>query len=315
MTDPVLDSHVAHIEQVVHQLKVDRDTWEAVALKYKTAFEAQTARLTQLQDICFATQAELENERLLHHPLQSTSSECLRARVPATDGTNDLPRDSSYGSATIYSPLRIDWDRPKRLYDECTNPLFEQVQLSVSRRNYGTALAEVDRLLRGPLSAKARTEGLLLKSNVLRASGPDELFEALAACSEALELCDRLSELESLLPRVRYQRGVLCYELRLLHEAREDFKSVSKDDLLSMDTVESRSSYDDDISRLRVAKRRSGFDENRTITRELLAHWDQGSVNKRRRTSAQLRQYAVNKAKRMSLPPKWITSRKDVHRE
>lgn len=257
--------NIADIEQIVHDLKVDRDTWQAVALRYKVAFEAQTNRLQQLQDVCFAAQAELENERAQHQRLQSVSDERENHRPTLFDGVEDLRVNFAFGTAAVYSPTRTELCRPHPSSEDCANPLFKRVQECTSQRNYGTALVEVERLLRGPLSYKARAEGLLLKSNILRASGPDELLDALAACSEAIELCDRLSELQTLLPRIRYQRGLLYYELRLLHQAREAFNTASDDDLFSGGPSEFRKSYDDELDVLRCTKRRSGFDEHRTM--------------------------------------------------
>ncbi|KAJ4368033.1 hypothetical protein N0V83_006388 [Neocucurbitaria cava] len=264
MPSMVMD-HAADIAQIVHKLKVERDTWEAVASKYKEAFEAQTKRLQELQDICFATQAELENERAQQRRLHVTSDPSENRRPGTVDGTGESSRAQSFGTAAILSTRKISSHRPQQSVGDCNNPLYKRVQEAMDQRNYGTALVEVERLLRGPLSSKARAEGLLLKSDILRASGPDEIYDALAACSEALELCDRLSELEAFLPRIQYQRGILYYELRMLHQARQAFSTVSDDELLS----NTASDYDD-IDYLRGGKRRSGFDENRT--EELLVH-------------------------------------------
>lgn len=160
-----------------------------------------------------------------------------------------------------------------------TNPLFKQAQQSITQRNYGSALTQVEQLLRGPLSSKDRAEALLLKSEVLRASGPDELYDALAACNEALELCDRLSELEAFLPRLQYQRGILYYELHMLHQAREASSMVGDGDVLSAKAEEHRKSYDGEIDQLRITKRRSGFDENRALTEGLLAHLEENGFD------------------------------------
>lgn len=270
--------YAADIERSVHELKVERDTWQAVALQYKTAFEAQTKRMEELQDICFATQADLENERAQERRLHATPYRGEDQSPGIADSVADLQRGRSYGTAVILSPRKIDLDR-RRASDDCTNPLFTRVQQSISQRNYGTALVEVERLLRGPLSSKARAEGLLLKSNVLRASGPDELYDALAACSEALELCDRLSELEAFLPRLQYQRGVLYYELRMLHAARDAFSTVSDDELLSVKASDYRRSCDDEVDRVRANNRRSGFEEDRTITEGFLAQLQEQGVD------------------------------------
>jgi len=189
----------AQIQGPVQTLKIDRDTWKAVALKYKAAFEAQTSRFKELQDVCFATQAELQNERVERRQLQELSEQRERNRMSTMDGA-DEPR--VYGTATVFRG-----SHQRQASRESSNPLYSRVQHCIDQRNYGTALAEIERLLRGPLSAKARAEGLLLKSSILRAAGPDEVYGALAACSEALELCDRIQDLESFLPRIQHQRG------------------------------------------------------------------------------------------------------------
>jgi putative pyruvate formate lyase activating enzyme len=269
--------NITDIEGTVHELKIDRDTWQAVALQYKEAFEAQTARLQQLQDVCFATQAELENERAQQR-LQAVSSERKNHCPPPFGSGEDLRDNFTFGTAAVYSPTKTGYHRTRPSSEDCINPLFEHVHECAIQRNYGTALVEVERLLRGPLSYKARAEGLLLKSSILRASGPDELLDALAACSEAVELCDRLSELQSFLPRIRCQRGLLYYELRLLQQAREAFSTNSDDELLSTKASEFRKSYDDELDLLRCTKRRSGFDENRTMEGLLAQLEDKGAV-------------------------------------
>jgi hypothetical protein len=266
------------IERLVHDLKVERDTWQAVALQYKAAFEAQTCRLQELQNVCFATQAELENERAQLQRLHASSGESENHRPPTFDGAiDDLQVNFTFGTASVYSPIKHEQSHLRTTSEECVNPLFKRAQECTIQRNYGTALVEVERLLRGPLSCKARAEGLLLKSNILRASGPDELLHALAACSEAVELCDRLSELQNFLPRIQYQRGLLYYELRQLHQAREAFSTVSDDDVLSAKASEFRQSYDDELDLLRCTKRRSGFDENRTMEGLLAQLEDKGT--------------------------------------
>ncbi|KAH6881897.1 hypothetical protein BKA58DRAFT_305066 [Alternaria rosae] len=305
--------HIAEIERIVHDLKVDRDTWQAVALKYKAAFEAQTSRLHELQNVCFATQAELENERAQQQRLQAITGERDNHRPATFDGDEDLHVNFTFGTATVYPPEETEQTHLRRPSEDCTHPLFKRAQECTAQRNYGTALVEVERLLKGPLSYKARAEGLLLKSNILRASGPDELLDALATCSEAVELCDRLSELQNFLPRIQYQRGLLYYELRQLHQAREAFSTVGDDKYLSAKAREFRKSYDDELDLLRCTKRRSGFDENRTMEGLLVQLEDKGTENKRRRTSAQLRQRAAAKARRMSLPYRWVESKSDGH--
>ncbi|KAH7088974.1 hypothetical protein FB567DRAFT_321910 [Paraphoma chrysanthemicola] len=298
------------IRGAVHQLKVERDTWQAVALQYKSALKAQTMRFQELQDVCFVTQAELENERAQSRRLNAISDDGERQYPRPVDGAADMQTSGSFGTAVLYPSRKIGHERSPS--DECTNALFIPVQQCVEQRNYGSALIELERLLRGPLSPKARAEGLLLKSGILRAAGPDELFEALAACSEALELCDRLSELESFLPRIQYQRGILYYQLRMLHQSREAFSAVRESDKLSATAAEYVRSCDDELSTYRATTRRSGFEEKRSFDQGLLIHLDEKLDMKRRRTSAQLRMRAAAKAKRMSLPHRWVGSKNDA---
>lgn len=256
----------ADIQNTVHQLKAERDMWQAVAAKYRAAFEAQTVRLEELQGICFATQAELDNERSQHRRLQSSSDGSHRRYPSVTDGAQDLKASSAFGTAAI-----LHTQQP---FGDCTNPLFHRATQCAEQHNYGSAIVEIERLLRGPLSPKARAEGLLLKSSILKAAGPDELYNSLAACSEALELCDRLSELECFLPRIQYQRGVLYYQLRMLHHARNAFGAVDES-TLSATAKDYHNLCDDEIRLLRAENRRSGFDESRCFDEGLLVQLDE----------------------------------------
>ena len=258
------------IQGAVRQLKIERDTWQAVALQYKAAFETQTTRLQELQDICFATQAELENERAQRRRSAAAADQRQSDR-PHTINSAEHDHDSQHFGTAIMFPH----EKRRRISDACTNPLFDRVQRCIDQRNYGSALVEIERLLRGPLSPKARAEGLLLKSSILRAAGPDELYDALAACSEAMELCDRIADLETFLPKIQYQRGVLYYQLRMLYQAPDAFGTVSDNDALSATATEYRRSCDDEIGLQRAGNRRSGFDENRAFDQGLLVHLDE----------------------------------------
>jgi putative pyruvate formate lyase activating enzyme len=263
----------AEIRGALHQLKVERDTWQAVALQYKAALKGHTMRFQELQDVCFATQAELENERAQYRRLHAISDENKPSHPNPVDGAVDMQTTRLFGTAVVFPSRNAGHERAPS--DECTNALFDRVQQCVEQRNYGSGLVELECLLRGPLSPKARAEGLLLKSSILRAAGPDELYDALAACSEALELCDRLSDLECFLPRIQYQRGVLYYQLRMLHQAREAFSAVGETDRLSATAKDYRRSCDDEIGYYGAANRRSGFDENRGFDQGLLVHLDE----------------------------------------
>jgi hypothetical protein len=250
----------AEICETVHRLKIERDTWEAVALKYKAACETQTTRLKELQNLCFATQAELENDPTQHRRSRTMSDSTQCHRSSTMDGAED-PKD--FGTATIFTRESTAPSlRPRALY-ECINPLFSQVQQYMDQNNHGAATDEIERLLRGPLSPKARVEGLLLKSSILKAAGPDELYDALAACSEASELCDRISDLEAFLPRIQYQRGLLYYQLRMVHQAQDAFAAVNPGHALFDSASEYCTSCIEEIRMQRAANRRSGFDEHR----------------------------------------------------
>ncbi|KAF2240927.1 hypothetical protein BU26DRAFT_184554 [Trematosphaeria pertusa] len=295
------------IETAVRNVKEERDTWRVVALQYKAAFEAQTARLRELQDICIATQAELENERTARKRLH-TKSESYQYEEPGrVDGAHD-PDDCPYpGSATILEPTQIKstW---QPAIPPCSNMCFRRVEQFANECDYGTALREVDHLLRGPLTTGARAEGLLLKSSIMRKAGPEWLYDSLAACSEALELCDRLAELHSYLPQIQYQRGVCYYQLRMLQHARDAFANVRGDERLHAKATEFRRSCEEELEVLQG--RRLAFEERRTVTEGLLAQFCEGRAeSKRRRTSSQIRLHA-SKAKRLSLPHRWVAKAK-----
>lgn len=242
----------------VQTLKEERDTWRAVAESYQKAFEDQTVRLQEVQEICCATQMELENERAANHRSQKSSEASTHSGGNRTiDGANDKLDDCAFGTAAIYetSHAEVTW-RP--------NSCFRRVEHFTTQREYGTALKEIDQLLRGSLIPQARVEGLLLKGIIMRKS--EWLLDALAACSEALEFCDRLTELHAYLPTIQYQRGICYYQLRMLKQAREAFnEAFMNEDLLYAEASELRDCCDDQLQ-----GRRPGFEAHRTVTEGLL---------------------------------------------
>jgi len=253
------------IEAAVRSLREERDTWQRVAKSYQAAFKAQTARLLELHNICVATQAELENERSLRGHRREGSQLSLRSGGRhSVDGTREENDDASFGTATIPDSSQVD---PSLQQSKC----FHQVEQFTQQRDYGTALKEVDSLLRGPLPARARVEGLLLKSNIMRKS--DWLYDALASCSEALELCDHLGELHSYLPRIQYQRGLCYYQLHMIRQARDAFGKVGQDDsILHSKATE----LHDACAGLLQEGRRSAFESHRTSTESLLSQAYEG---------------------------------------
>lgn len=253
----------ADIIATVRALKSERDTWHTVAEQYRVAFETQTARLHQLQDICVATQAELENERTANRQLPGST----------------VPSSAS----------------PSKPVEQATTCADEEA-----------ALSDVDNILRGPLTADARVQGLLLKSDILRKS--ECVYDALAACSEAVELCDRLAELHSHLPRIQYQRGLCYYQLHMGRQARDALAQIHQDDsLLYARATEMRQSCEERLE----ASRRSAFEARRTVTDGFLAQVDIGRLDVRLQPNLSLptakppsRSTAVQVRSLGSMPPK-----------
>jgi hypothetical protein len=269
----------AELMGAVHQLKVDRDNWQAIANQYKTALEAQTARLRELQDICFATQAELENQQFQNRRLALTPSEGFCDRAAVTEDGTDLSDERLFSTAIIFPTSRNDLSWRERTARNCSNPVFTRVQISAQRRDHGTALIETEQLLRGPLSTKGRIEGLLLKSGILQAIGCDYLYDALAACSEGLEICDRTRGLEGLLPKIQYQRGICFYQLRMLRQARDAFGAAGDDKQLLKKADTYRKLCEFELDMVHWVSRRSGFDEDRMVPDQILAQLDEESFN------------------------------------
>lgn len=262
------DDIANEIERMVHDIKVDRNTWKAVAEQYKAAFHSQTARLKEMQGICIAAQAELENERARSRQIERWTKYNNKHHGKTSDERSETEQVRSVAETAQSASPRGSVDKHTKVFGACNDPLFESVHQSIERHDYGTALAETERLLQGPLVPKARAEGLLLKSNILRAIGPDELYEALAACSEAIDLCNRLTELEAILPQVQRQRAIINDDLHMLAWAYKATEPGSTLEELEPPVGGYRRLQDDD---LRVLKRRSGFDESRTFSEQFMA--------------------------------------------
>lgn len=269
-------SSIEDIERAVRDLKIERDTSKTVAFQYKEAFEAQTSRLRELHDLHLALQADFENEKTQHERLLAISHRG-KTKLHSVDDALDSTQSENFGTAVIFSPRKDGAHQDRNSLDHSVDPMLRRIQHLISQRNYGMALAELDRLLRGSLSPKARVEGLLLKSDILRVLGPEELYNALAACSEALELCGRLSELNSFMARLQYQKGMIYYELHMLPQARDAFGTIDQDDSLHTNANEYRRSCDVELDYLHTASRRSGFDENRSLSEVYLAQLENKS--------------------------------------
>ncbi|KAF1993660.1 hypothetical protein P154DRAFT_62415 [Amniculicola lignicola CBS 123094] len=284
---------MAEIEQSVRKLKVERDSWMAIASQYKGAFEIQTKQLQEFQNICFATQAELENERTIN---QSRGSKGLRRSNDYGTGTSQKDK-SDCGSNNPCADL--EW-----LSSPITCANFKSIEQLLNERDLPTALKEVDSLLRGHLSSEVRVEGLLLKGTLLRALGTDWLYEALAQCSEALELCHRVSEVRSLVPRAQFYRGLCLYQLNMLSQAHEAFTAAKDDGFFYDRATQYQRSCEEELEVNTNAKRRSGFDEHRTVSEGFLALLKEPDCNRmrRHRSSTQIKVLPTSKAVRLSIP-------------
>lgn len=295
-------SYATEILDAVVQLKQESETWRAVAEQYRVAFEEQTVRLRELQDICVATQAELENERMGNRRCQAQSSPLRDAVDLLNDGTVGGLDDHTFGVATAVSKSRVDlsWDSSSKP----SSPYLQRIEQLASQRDYGTALKEIDHLLQSPLPPDTRIEGLLLKSNLMRKS--EWLYDALATCSEALELCDCLEELHCYLPRVQYQRGLCYFQLNMVQQAQAALDDAStNDDSICAKPSALRLSCEEHLQ----PGRRPGFEAYRSATEDLLAPANEHCFDsKRSRTSSQVRVH-ISKAKRFSLPQRWTTAR------
>lgn len=274
----------------------------------RAAFEDQTSRLYELLDICIATQAELENERTVNRRWLARSDSTLPGDVCTLNNIGSH-ENQPFGTATI---LGNDFARPRTC--------FSRVEILREQCDYGSALREVDHLLRGPLVSESRVEGLLVKSDLLRKS--DLLYDALAACGEALELCDNLQELQANLPRIHYQRAVCYHQLRMVKQTREALSEiVPTNNSLSAKARALLDSCDDQIN----VCRRSGFETHRIYTEgtfmsmgEVLTEVRNQprsilvadvSQPKRRSASSQIRLHVQKGKRRLSLPRRWITPR------
>ncbi|CAI6342246.1 unnamed protein product [Periconia digitata] len=283
-----------NIVAAIRSLKIERDTWRHTAEQYQAAFEEQSSHLRELLDICIATQAELENERITHRRRLARSDSTLPddASQRNTSGNHE---NQAFGTAII---LRNNLGQAKQRPLTC----FSRVECLCEQHDYGSALMEVDRLLRGPLASKFRVEGLLIKSDILRKS--ELLYDALAICSEALELCGSLSELHAYIPKIHYQRGVCYYHLRMTKHARDALSQVSSSDRsLSTKARNLLESCNDQID----TSRRSGFESHRVTSDGSPVAL--GEVPLDRRSNGSQFRLTVHKGKRFSFPARWGASR------
>ena len=252
------------VADLVQPLKDERDSWKATAEAYKEAFEEQTSRLREAISLCISTRIELEEVRARCPPSRR------RATFEAnTMHTAHLSRDSA-GTRSSHTLLgdqsEFEWQS-----SHITKAHFGHVEQLAGRDDFAKARDEIDRILPGRLSNEARVEGLLLKSAICRASGSDWVLEALAQCSEALAMCDSMEDLAFLLPKIQYHRGLCLLRLRDLEQARDAFTDVDPNDPLHDRAKLYRQSCNDQLEDADLAKRRSAFEEHRTIAEGFLS--------------------------------------------
>lgn len=275
---------VGDIANLIQPLKDDRDAWKATAEAYKSAFEEQTTRLREAISLCISTRIELEEAR----------ARCPPARRRATFEGNPTPgtahihapqlSQASAGtrsSHTLLGEVQLPVEQPEWDWqsNHTTKAHFGHVEQLANRDDFTKAREEIDRILPGRLSNEARVEGLLLKSAICRASGPDWVLEALAQCSEALALCENLRELEFLRPKILFQRGLCLLRLRELEQAREAFRGVGDGDGGGDRMVERARALGRTCEELlgleegegEGARRRSAFEEQRAVAEGFLS--------------------------------------------
>lgn len=256
------DSCAEDIARSVQKLKDERDIWRLRAQAYKTAFQTQAMQLREAIDLCVATQAELDNERTSNRRLRDRTNQCWKdevCSVKTSEGTHSSRTLACDGSLDTVQ-FDGEWQSTR-----LTQANFGHIEQLVSRHDFAKARTEIDRILPGPLSNEARIEAMLLKSAICRSSGPDWLLEGLAQCSEALALCNQISDLEYLLPKIQNHRNLCHFLLRDPDQARTAFAAVTSTDPLQDRTSEYRK-FSDGAMSMEVAMPRPAFDEHRTIT-------------------------------------------------
>ncbi|KAF2659120.1 hypothetical protein K491DRAFT_591727 [Lophiostoma macrostomum CBS 122681] len=308
VSETVLAAHQCSedIELAIRTLKQDCDIWQARAAAYKAAFEAQTKQLREVIDVCVATQAELENERVNNRQRRDNSELSSILETYAVKAIHE-PRalcTLGWDGALDVRQTDVEWHSTA-----VTQANFGHVEQLLTQRDFSRARTEIDRILPRPLSNEARIEALLLKSVICRASGPDWLLEGLAQCSEALSLCDKLSDLEFLLPKIQYHRGLCHYKLHEIAQARDASTAAEPAVPLHEGATGNRKSRDEDSDSLCIRKRRSAFDEHRTVTERYLSQLkaSESAKSRRRSSSTRSRIFSGSNPARLVIPHRWTS--------
>lgn len=250
------------IEGTVQGLKQDRDNCKAIAGQYKRALLELADRFKELEDICVATQAELAHEQTINRRLQDKIELSQKDGPRPENGTDDLQNEPKCGLALGMEFTQLDVDG---LFIPLACANFRRVEQFASQGDFNPAIIELNRLLRGPLSSDARVEGLLLKSIILRASDPDSLSDALAACNEAMELCDRHPNVKCFMSKIQYYRGICLYRLNMVSHALGAFAAVGQGEIFYDSAMEYHKSGEEEQVVTDGTMGRYGFEKQRTM--------------------------------------------------
>ena len=199
---------------------------------------------------------------------------------------------------------------------------FGHVEQLFSKGDLCAARREIEQALPQSLPLQARIEGLLLKSAICCASGPDWVLEGLAQCSEALTLCDKIGDLEWLLSRIQFHRGVCLFYLQNYQQACNAFAAVEPACPLYERAKKYRKSCDEDPDSLDVKKRRTAFEEDRP-QKDYGSEWKTSGSgvsmvfapkdkaltcrqrSRRKGSSTPSRIFSTSKSARLPIPHRW----------
>ncbi|KAF2799882.1 hypothetical protein K505DRAFT_44413 [Melanomma pulvis-pyrius CBS 109.77] len=287
------------IEEAVQGLKQDRDNFKAIAGQYKRALLELVDRFKELEDICVATQAELANEQTVNRRLRDQIELGHNDGPRPENDTDGLHGEPKHGLALVMEYAQLDIDG---LFIPLACANFRRVEQFAVQGDFNPAIIELNRLLRGPLSADARVEGLLLKSIILRAFDPDSLSDALAACNEAMELCDRHPTVKCFLSKIQYYRGICLYRLKMVSHALGAFAAVGRGEIFYDSAMEYRKSCEEEQVLTDGTMGRYGFEEQRTMAE---MQPSQPREIQRDRSRAL---FSSSKPKRLSLPSRWLAT-------
>ncbi|KAF2703638.1 hypothetical protein K504DRAFT_174525 [Pleomassaria siparia CBS 279.74] len=302
------------ISQIVGELKKQRDHFETLARQYESGYKTLKAHFQELHDRYLASQAKLANEQTVTRRLRDKLRSIQEHGAELDRSIEALLNSSTDRCANETEIVGFDVDGPT-FPPSCVN--FRRVEQSANRKDFVAATTELDRLLKGPLSADARIEGLLLRSIIVRASMTDPEYEALVACIEALEICKNRPDVKHLIPKVQYYAGICHYRLRRWLLAQDAFNAAVKpgEPFSASALYFLNSSIEKELDEANgepVVQARSAFEEHRAIAAlvdiQLPQSKRQKSLLSSHRLSTQKfpKVYFKVKWKRKPLPSSWL---------